>query len=389
MGLTIVIVGLINLICYMVTALSNSLIPSMVSGLFPSDYQQARELFLKTAELAGCQTTSWPIQAKGARGEKLAVDVARWGYPSLTHWLLITSGIHGTEGPFGTAVQRGFLEMLAQMDDQPVGVLFLHALNPYGYSWTRRANENNVDLNRNFLLPGELFQGAHPLYRHVYESFDPHRRRRIYDNFYLQAWWLIARHSKAALQSSLPVGQYDYPLGLFFGGHGPEQSQNHLKEHLRHWIPSALEITHLDFHTGLGRWSDYRLLIDVQETHPDAEWFLTWADNDKIECISNTRIAYQARGSFGPWMKNVLFPDITYRYAAAEFGTYNAVRVLHALVKELQTHYSCEPHHPRYRRAKQLVRETFVPESRYWRKTVTTIGVDLCHQSLKALVRRQ
>ena len=27
----------------------------------------------------------------------------------------------------------------------------MHAINPYGFAWTRRVNEDNVDLNRNFV----------------------------------------------------------------------------------------------------------------------------------------------------------------------------------------------------------------------------------------------
>jgi hypothetical protein len=30
-------------------------------------------------------------------------------------------------------------------------VVFVHALNPYGMAWLRRVNENNIDLNRNFM----------------------------------------------------------------------------------------------------------------------------------------------------------------------------------------------------------------------------------------------
>ncbi len=30
-------------------------------------------------------------------------------------------------------------------------VVLVHAFNPYGFSWVRRVNEDNVDLNRNFV----------------------------------------------------------------------------------------------------------------------------------------------------------------------------------------------------------------------------------------------
>jgi len=32
-------------------------------------------------------------------------------------------------------------------------IVFVHALNPYGMKMWRRVNENNVDLNRNFIVP--------------------------------------------------------------------------------------------------------------------------------------------------------------------------------------------------------------------------------------------
>ena len=38
------------------------------------------------------------------------------------------------------------------------------SLNPYGFAHLRRVNEQNIDLNRNFLLPGERFEGADPTY---------------------------------------------------------------------------------------------------------------------------------------------------------------------------------------------------------------------------------
>lgn len=39
-------------------------------------------------------------------------------------------------------------------------MLFIHAVNPYGFAWRRRVNENNVELNRSFLLEGETHEGC-------------------------------------------------------------------------------------------------------------------------------------------------------------------------------------------------------------------------------------
>ncbi len=61
-------------------------------------------------------------------------------------------GLHGVEGFFGSAVQLACLEHWLSAEAPSVKYVFLHGLNPYGFAWRRRFDENNVDPNRNFLL---------------------------------------------------------------------------------------------------------------------------------------------------------------------------------------------------------------------------------------------
>src|SRR3546814_20820083 len=56
------------------------------------------------------------------------------------------------------------------MRDPPVGILNVHLINPWGTSWKRRVNEDNIDLNRNYIdfsrpLP------HNPLYETVHDCF--------------------------------------------------------------------------------------------------------------------------------------------------------------------------------------------------------------------------
>jgi hypothetical protein len=37
-----------------------------------------------------------------------------------------------------------------------VTLVFIHAVNPYGFHHDRRVNEDNIDINRNFLTPEEF-----------------------------------------------------------------------------------------------------------------------------------------------------------------------------------------------------------------------------------------
>ena len=53
-----------------------------------------------------------------------------------------------------------------------MGLLLVHAVNPYGFAHTRRVNESNVDLNRNFLRhPDEHV--PNPDYDALYEHINP------------------------------------------------------------------------------------------------------------------------------------------------------------------------------------------------------------------------
>ncbi len=131
---------------------------------FSTDYATARRRFRHAASRLGWQLEAHPIGALGPRGEELAFDVA-WtpgGDPEKA--LVVSSGVHGVEGFFGSAVQLAALEQWATDSPPPTRCVFLHGLNPFGFAWLRRFDENNVDPNRNYLLPGERFEGAPEVY---------------------------------------------------------------------------------------------------------------------------------------------------------------------------------------------------------------------------------
>ena len=67
--------------------------------------------------------------------------------------LVISSGCHAVAGYCGSGVRvyalhdAMWIESAARADVAP---LYLHALNPYGFSHIRRVTHENLDLNRNF-----------------------------------------------------------------------------------------------------------------------------------------------------------------------------------------------------------------------------------------------
>ncbi|MBV8126085.1 MAG: DUF2817 domain-containing protein [Planctomycetaceae bacterium] len=119
---------------------------------FSSDYATARSKFVETAAFAKAEMASFRHELLGPRGEELVTDVAWLGPRSAKHVLVTISGVYGVEGFVGSAVQ---IEWLRRSEQQRLqsdsAVLLIHAMNPYGFAWLRRTNEDNIDLNRNWM----------------------------------------------------------------------------------------------------------------------------------------------------------------------------------------------------------------------------------------------
>lgn len=84
-------------------------------------------------------------------GKRFFLDVAQVGADSPKNLLILISGTHGVEGFCGSGCQVGYLtDRVYEALPADARVLLVHALNPFGFAWLRRVNEENVDLNRNF-----------------------------------------------------------------------------------------------------------------------------------------------------------------------------------------------------------------------------------------------
>ena len=132
------------------------------SQYFRPTYAAAREAFRTAAAARGLKVESHRNPTEGAEGEELTTDVALLGPADARRLMIVVSGTHGAEGFCGSGIQVGWLAA-----DQPLpadtAILFVHALNPYGFSHVRRVTEDNVDLNRNFVDHGNA-KPANPGY---------------------------------------------------------------------------------------------------------------------------------------------------------------------------------------------------------------------------------
>lgn len=356
-----------------------------LSAAFSPDYASARQQFRQLATRLGWQLEAHPIAAAGPGGEALTVDVGWSPGSGQERVLVVSSGIHGVEGFFGSAVQVALLQSWAEVGPPPLKCLFLHGLNPYGFAWLRRFDENNVDPNRNFLLPGEKYEGAPAGYAELDELLNPRRPPSRCDLFSLQALWAVVRRGMPALQQSVAAGQYEYPRGLFFGGAGPSTTHQILGAHLARWLHRSRDVMHLDFHTGLGRSGTYKLLIDTPLSDCQRQRLTDWYGADAFEACDSQGISYDARGGFGRWCvaQNLA---VNYLFACAEFGTYGPLKVLAGLRAENQAVQWGSPADASTIRAKQRLKELFCPAAATWRLRVLNQSMHIVNRAAQGLL---
>src|SRR4051812_11246297 len=149
-------------LCFPICRVRLAAMPPSPERYFPPDYRQGRKAFIAACEKAGIDSIARVHpSAKGPDGKPLFIDSAAIGPRGAKRALLLIAGTHGVEGYFGSGAETGLLsEGLSAPDG--VRIVLVHALNPFGFAWARRVNEENVDLNRNFVDP------AHPPNNPVY-----------------------------------------------------------------------------------------------------------------------------------------------------------------------------------------------------------------------------
>jgi predicted deacylase len=355
---------------------------------YSANYFEARQRFLAAASHLKLPHHSLQIHAPSPNNESLTIDIAIAGAAKPKTALVLSSGVHGVEAPFGSAVQLALMEHSLPNWQLPAeaAVVLIHAINPFGYAWRRRFNENNVDLNRNFLLADEAYVGAPPLASQFRNAMKLSRPRARYGFWTARMMMLALRHGTSSIWQTLPVGQYDYPDWLFFGGAGPSQSVRALQNFLPAVLDDATDVAHLDFHTGLGGWAEGELLVSESEGIENCNWWRKNLGADNVTQVKSFTKSYEVRGGFGPWLR-ALFPQCEYRYATAEFGTYSAIRVISALAEESRWHGELGrgslEHESRLRLA-----ETFVPHSRSWRTKTLKTALEWTRQAASALWKR-
>ena len=154
-------VGVVLVLAMLATLVGPSIILSAVrqpeveesyaySESFYNSYEEIRAHLGELTKELGVEISSYAVD------ETDGLYIDSFYLPSSgdeTNLVVLTTGVHGMEGYIGaTMLDVFFQEVYPTLDPANTGVLVVANVNPYGMKYFRRYNENNVDLNRNFIL---------------------------------------------------------------------------------------------------------------------------------------------------------------------------------------------------------------------------------------------
>ena len=195
-----------------------------------------------------------------------------------TNLIFLTTGVHGMEGYIGSVMLDVFFEEIyPTINTENTGILIVANVNPYGMKYKRRYNENNVDLNRNFIEDWENFDlGSNTVYPEVVNFLQP--EGKIGNAFWHEVGFYLSLAREAivsgadTVSDALLTGQYEYSNGVYYGGTGDEKSTAYLKGVFRECLESEYEnIVYVDIHSGYGPRYNMIIFNSAQDKTTEAE----------------------------------------------------------------------------------------------------------------------
>ncbi|MEP7205690.1 MAG: M14 family metallopeptidase [Casimicrobiaceae bacterium] len=356
------------------------------TSCFAASYADARYRFRAAAQAVGAALDAHELPGVlGADGETLAIDTARLGDPAAPALLLISSGTHGVEGFAGSGAQIALLadaEVAAAMRSGAVALLMVHALNPFGFSHLRRANEANIDLNRNFCdftsLPPDnvLYAELHPYL--LPSSWPP-----TPDNTAtLMAF--LAKYGMAALQGAISGGQYAFPDGLFYGGRAPAWSHRVVCDLLQMHGRRRKRLGWIDVHSGLGPSGEAERIHAGGDDRASLARARSWWGAAVTTASDGSSRSAATRGELQSVVRDEC-PAVEHTGIVLEIGTVPLMEVLTALRAEQWSHNHPEAEAALGRAGKAMLRAAFYPDTNSWRAQVVEATRAATHAALRRL----
>ncbi|MCU0881576.1 MAG: M14 family metallopeptidase [Hyphomonadaceae bacterium] len=339
---------------------------------FSPDYDTARSRFLQAAETAGATVErAFHPHATGPGGIDLSMDMAVLGAADASSALVMISGTHGPEGYCGSGVQTGMLAsgMAGELAAHH-RIVLIHAHNPYGFAWDTRFNEDNIDLNRNYLPDFTAPLPANPSYDAIAAAAAPASRDPDALEAAEMALLTYARdHGFGALQQALTGGQYTHPQGVYFGGTAPSWSNLTIQRLFSAGLEGIERLACIDMHTGLGPFGVGEIICEAAPGSAHFTRAVAAFGDDICSTKDGTSVSAELQGT----LDTALLALAGSRWSAVialEFGTVDPMSVFRATQASSWLHVHGDRNGPDARDIRQASRDAFYPQDPAWTQAV-------------------
>ena len=353
-----------------------------IDHYFAAAYIESRSKFRALLDLVqnmwpGANLASYNV---GKPEDDLTIDIIRAAPLRAKKCLVIlSSGLHGIEGYIGAAVMQLFVrEIMPSLSPDHTGLVFVHAINPWGMKHHRRVNENNVDLNRNFIFKQDKPpERINPAYDRAALIFNPVTPLRSVKNplLLLQLISKMLSMGPARFWEAFRFGQYRHLRGLSYGGKNFEPSTQLMNE-LFSLIGAYDRILIIDMHSGYGPRYQMTLVNSIHEQRQSTA--LQEAFAYPLVAKTNPDEFYQMQGDMIDYLYQLVnekFPEKYFYATSFEFGTYGdsswaVLKSLLAMINENRLFHYGSINKQTELKAKHDFEELFNPRSTYWREKV-------------------
>lgn len=357
------------------------------TGAFAADYRAARAAFLASATAAGAEVQSHPHPLTGPGGEALATDTAWLGPVDAGRVLVLQSAMHGVEGFCGSGAQIDFLSHPPRLPPD-TGILAIHAINPHGFAWLRRVNEDGVDLNRNFVDFGRPLP-LNPGYDALHEAILPAELSPASIEAADARLAAFEReHGRTAFEVALSGGQYAHAHGLFYGGKAPTWSRLTTEAIVRkHGLAARQRVAVIDFHTGLGPFGYGEPICDHRPGSLAVERARAWYGQSLTEPALGTSSSVAKTGLSDYGWQDLVGEGLV--FMALEFGTYDFASMIAVLRADHALHRAGDVdwQDARVQGIKAAMRRHFYPATHDWQQAVLFRARQCIVQALEGMAR--
>jgi hypothetical protein len=354
--------------------------------MWDATFDRSRDVFRSLIDGMGGSVTSLSHEqlASGVSHHTVpSIDLGVIGDLKAPNILMHISGTHGIEAPVGAAIQRSiFHEISASIPrelEQGVALVFVHCLNPWGMMRLRRVNAENIDLNRNSPPQREGQPELRPRLRYL---LDPDSEPSA-SSFMIKAVLAIAAHGYAGVKEAIVGGQYVEPRSLYYGGAEQAIELKLMGDWVSNQLGDAKRLAVIDLHSGLGRYMSDSLIVGSGENREEyalIEHLFGEEGRERIEV--EDEISFRTSGGLEHLIRQSL-PQARVLFATHELGTYNPIRVLHALVRENYLYHQ-KPETSVEERGTEL-RDVFCPRDGTWRAWALKRGRAVFSAALRGL----